>query len=197
MKICRICNQKVNLSEFYKDKKSPDNLSYKCKKCTAKVSKQYRHQPKGFISKIYSTQIRSSKVRGMPPPNYTKDELNEWLHKTPLFLELFNEWKESGFLKNKAPSIDRIDDYKPYTFNNIRLVTWEINCKKSHQDRKSGKNTKHSKSVRQLNLFSNEHTDYISINQAGRETGINPSSICRVCQGKGRLAGGYRWKFLP
>ena len=42
-----------------------------------------------------------------------------------------------------APSIDRKDDYKPYTFDNIQLTTWQQNKAKGHEDCKNGINNKH------------------------------------------------------
>jgi len=196
-KVCAGCNDHLNLSEFHIDKKSADGLNYNCKKCTSKAAKKYRQSIDGFLSKIYSSQIRASAKRNMPPPSYTKKELLAWLNETPLFLTLFNEWTASGFIKNKIPSIDRIDDYKPYSFENISLVTWADNFKKACDDRKSGKNSKHSRPVMRLDsLISNKGSNsYPSINQAARETGINPSSINRACLGKGKKAGGYRWEF--
>ena len=37
---------------------------------------------------------------------------------------------------------------------------------------------------------------YISTREAERITGIDSSSICRVCNGKRKTAGGYQWKYI-
>lgn len=85
---------------------------------------------KGVIRVIYKTQRRNSTVRKMPMPTYTKEELNKWLYKND-FKKLYDRWVESGYDKNLKPSIDRLEDFKPYTFDNIKLGTWQEN--KNHQ----------------------------------------------------------------
>lgn len=80
-----------------------------------------------MISQIYDGQKYTSKKRGHTPPSYTKQELKEWILQQENFSILFNLWKESGFNMNNKPSIDRLDDDKPYSFSNIQLMTWKEN----------------------------------------------------------------------
>jgi hypothetical protein len=47
------------------------------------------------------------------------------------FYELYNNWIDSGYKKSDKPSVDRIDDYKGYSFDNIQLMTWKENNKKN------------------------------------------------------------------
>jgi hypothetical protein len=37
---------------------------------------------------------------------------------------------------------------------------------------------------------------YYSMEYAGRQVGVDRSSISRVCSGKARIAGGYHWEFI-
>lgn len=37
---------------------------------------------------------------------------------------------------------------------------------------------------------------YESANEAGRKTGINSGNICRCCNGKCHMAGGYKWEYI-
>lgn len=42
MKVCRVCNQEKELTEFYKDKYTPDGLTRSCKECNKSNSKTYK-----------------------------------------------------------------------------------------------------------------------------------------------------------
>lgn len=72
----------------------------------------------------------------------TREQFFVWIITQPKLNTLFEAWKESGFDKNLRPSVDRLDDYKPYSLSNIRLTTWEENNRKGNEDRKSGVNSK-------------------------------------------------------
>ena len=37
--------------------------------------------------------------------------------------------------------------------------------------------------------------EYNSLKEASQNTGIASSTICNVCKGKGKTAGGYKWKY--
>lgn len=51
------------------------------------------------------------------------------------------------------------------------------------------------KSVLQYTKDNQFVTEYMSMKEAERQTGINYSSISKCCLGKGLTAGGYIWKF--
>ena len=54
----------------------------------------------------------------------------------------------------------------------------------------------HGKAVQQLTLEGKIITTYVSLAQAGRETGVASSSISLCCNGKRiRTAGGFLWRF--
>lgn len=52
-----------------------------------------------------------------------------------------------------------------------------------------------SKSVISLTVNNEYIKEYNSIRQAGKETGVDTSSISRCCKGKQKIAGGYKWKY--
>ena len=108
---------------------------------------------------------------------------------------LWNNWIESNYDKMTKPSVDRLDDYKGYSLDNIQLMTWEENKAKGSRDRKNGVNNKKSKAVLQYDLQGNLIKEYYSIMQAERETKISNVSISRVCNGKRKTAGGFKWKY--
>jgi len=195
-KRCCNCGETKPLGEFYKDKNMKDGVGYRCKKCTSKYMRNYCHSKRGLITQIYGSQIQTSKNRNHPLPEYTNHQLKEWLNSQPLFHKLFDEWIKSGFNQNLTPSCDRLNDYLPYSFDNIRLTTWSKNRSKGHRDRRNGLNNKNSKAVIGVHEDTKEVIEFYSMRSAERETGIPASNICACCLSKGyhKSAGGYKWK---
>lgn len=174
MKVCKVCNKPKDLTEFYVDKTCNDGHWSKCKEC----AKHAANTPSMLAKRTLRSQRASCKRRGHPPPVYTAQELEKWLLTQPNFSTLMNEWKASGYAKMQAPSIDRLDDYDTYHFDNIQLTTWQENRDKLNIDKISGRNNKTSTSV------SSGGVTYHSISDASRKTGINRASI-RNCILKG------------
>ncbi len=156
--------------------------------------KNYRTQ-KGVITKIYGQQKRSAIKRNMALPTYSKQELIDAIIIMPLFKTLYKNWVNSNYATNLIPSIDRINDYISYTENNIQLMTWEENNKKSHLDRKEGRNNKGHREVEQFTLKEEYITTFYSIAQAARDTGAQQSNILKCCQFKRTKAAGFKWQY--
>jgi len=154
---------------------------------------KYRKTKKGIINQIYNNQKFVSKKRKMEAPKYTLKELREFMLKQSEFHTIYKKWEESGYKKELVPSIDRLDDYKGYSFSNIRITTWAINKQKGHNDIFNGINTKQSNTVVQYDLQMNKVSEYNSRNEAMRKTGI--LHISDVCNGNRKTAGGYIWKY--
>lgn len=176
MKKCFKCGIVKELNLFYNHKQMGDGHLNKCIECAKKDVKgsNYDRTEKGVVRVIYKTQVRNSKVRKMELPNYTKQEFKEWLYKNN-FKKLYDNWVSSGFDKNKKPSADRIDDFKPYSFENIRLVTWYENRAHQHQDvlNAVGKSGQRCKSVIQLDRYGNILAEYHSYSFAKRVVGYS------------------------
>ena len=143
---------------------------------------------------MYSRMKRSSLKRGHPLPNFIKDEFVDWCIANG-FDELYKKWFESGFKKDFAPSIDRVDNTKGYTFKNMQLTTWNINNSNGNKDRKYGRYKTQHKAVLQFDKELNFIAEYVSICEASRQTGIDDHSISLVCRGKRNTAGSYIWKY--
>jgi hypothetical protein len=133
MKTCKDCKKEKEISFFY-------NTQGECKECTKKrvkenrqkVGNKYDFSESGVIRIIYKTQKRNNRLRGHGEMPYTKDELKSWLYENG-FKALYDEWVSCDHAKESKPSIDRINDFNGYSFDNIKLVTWKQN--REHQTR--------------------------------------------------------------
>ena len=118
-----------------------------------------------------------------------------WMIKQDNFVELFNNWKLSGYESRLKPSGDRLDDYKPYTFDNLQLITWGENSDKMHRDVKSGKNSKKSKACEQFTLDGVFIAEWVSLKEAARNNVATSAGISQCCKGLTKQSGGYIWKY--
>ena len=195
MKVCSKCKVEKSKLEFGKEKRAKDGLTSACKECNNKKQSDYLKTKEGLVTKIYGNQRIKSKKRGHVPPNYSKEELRTWLLSHPNFQTLWDNYVESNYNTDLVPSGDRLNDYKPYSLDNLQLTNWGEHNKKSDIDRRIGKNNKHSKYILQITLKGSLVKEHYSQRQAARETGIFQSGIGRCCQGKSKSAGGFVWKF--
>lgn len=164
------------------------------------------HTLEGHVTSIWNGQRQRSEQKEWPKPAYTREELIEWVKAQPNADLLYSSWKDNGYAKNFAPSIDRLDDYKPYSFDNIRLVDWDTNNTKGRESQIVGDNTKNCKAVRQLTLKGVLIKEFHSIKAASRELGISDTKICEAAQGFAyKTAGvkspvysasGYKWEYV-
>jgi len=187
LKTCSNCNDDKPSDEFYSNGW--------CIECNREANKEYRKTKSGMIVKLYSTQRTNSRKRGDIMPSYTKRELKDFLYSIPEFHILYDNWKRSGYKSDLKPSLDRIDDYKSYSLDNIQLMTWEENKDKGYSDRKNGINNKVSKRVKQYDKEGNFIAEYHSIMEASRKVNINNGSISLCASGKTKTGRGYVWKY--
>ena len=125
-KLCYLCKQRKSRNEFHKSKNRNDGLYPTCKKCQVIIDSR----PKRLASRIYSAQKRVSIRRGHPLPDYDALWLTEWLMSRDNFKDMHTKWIESDMKSDLRPSVDRINPLKPYTKDNIQLMTWGENDKK-------------------------------------------------------------------
>ena len=137
--------------------------------------------------KIYSGQRGSSRDRGHQYPDYTLEELRDWMKDQPQLETLLKNYEDSGGDRNLVPSVDRKKDELPYTLDNIQLGTW-----KENRDKES---SKQSKAVVQMTLEGEFIKEWISTQEAGRELGLHQATISKVCNGIYNQTGGYKFKF--
>ena len=200
MKRCFKCLKEKELSLFYKHKQMAQGVIGKCKECAKKDVKrnpkkeEYGKTEKGVIRVIYKSQKANSNRRNHPLPEYTKEQLKEFLYNNG-FKNLFDKWVKSDYIKDKKPSVDRIDDFKPYSLDNIRLITWKENRHNQYNDIFSAKGTSGLRcfSVNQYDINFKFISNFVSFSSAERSIGLSRGSISASIK-RGGLAGGYIWK---
>jgi hypothetical protein len=195
MKHCTKCSTTKEKSEFAIFKNSKDGKHSVCKLCANAYRDVYSKTVTGVITKMYGTQRASSKKRQHPIPNYSKIEFTDWLLQSTNFTTLYSNWEKSGYQKKLVPSADRLNDSLPYTLDNLQVITWEENDAKCHKDMKEGRNNSINKTVLQFTLDGIFVQEFHSAIHAGRMTGIDRSSISKVCRGTVNKAGEFKWKY--
>lgn len=190
-KACTKCDKIT--SSFYVDKSTKDGLSCRCKDCIKSSVKKYRMTKEGFVSKMYGNQRESSKCRRHKMPEYKLEEFRGWLFAQEKFHILYDKWVQNNFDVKLAPSVDRLDDYKGYMFDNIQLMTWEENQRKYFNDKKNGINNKTNRAVIQLDKNNNEIKRFHSIREAGRITRVAFCNISECCRSNRKTAGNFKW----
>lgn len=149
MKVCKDCGKKKKEEEFY-------GLQGECTECTKKaVRKNYKKNKEYYRSyerqrqrnnnnRMFCHRYSSIKTRveGRHQRKYkkiegtkimSKEEFIKWCNKIKnlnKFLKIRDKWKKSGFKRILCPSIDRIDENKSYTIDNIQWLTLKENMKK-------------------------------------------------------------------
>lgn len=204
MKKCIKCGLVKPIGEFYKHKQMADGHLNKCKECAKLDTRNnqkcfsfsidsYDKTEKGVIRVIYKTQKANSKRRKMPMPDYSKEDFREWAYSNG-FSELYSNWVKSGYLKETKPSADRIDDFKPYSLSNIKLVTWGDNKDHANIDRINGigTNGRLCKKLLQFDRDMRLIAEYVSYSSAVKINGYHMERAIR----SGRIdRKGFMWRY--
>lgn len=155
-------------------------------------SREYRKSPIGISVRLYHHQCQSCKSRGHPMPSYTREELYEWLLNHSAFQTLYDAWVASDFSKNKAISIDRLDDNKSYSFCNIRLTDWETNNSKGRTCHRDGKIRREINQYTREGVYTQTFPNAVT---ASIEVNCTIGEITRCCKGRRPTCRNYIWRY--
>ena len=166
-----------------------------------KYNREYGQSYKGLVKRIFNHQLRNCLQRNHTPPSYTEEELYEWYVGDTAHLQLHEAWKQSNFDRELVPSIDRLDNDKSYSLDNIELVTWAENKRRAYKAIRA--NTLKNptllqgghKPVVQYDVNKTKVGEFISITAAERATGIDHRPISDACLGKRKSTGGFLWAY--
>lgn len=174
---CTRCKEVKSVSMFY-IRKERNSYRSKCKQCDNELSREKSKTKDGLISSIYRHQKSASKRRGHIVPSYSIEELREWMLSRSNFEDIYKEWVDGDYNKLLIPSIDRLDDFKGYSLDNIQLVTWKYNKLKQNSDIRLGRSTSGKANCKAVNY---NGVEYHSQAEASRKTGIPQQRISRAC----------------
>lgn len=204
MKTCSKCKIEKPFSEFPKDKRRNDGLKSNCKACSYESTIKWNRSPMGVVCHLWHKHNERSNKRRHEKPDYSREWLYDFVLNHPEFDRLYTAWVESDYDKMMAPSVDRIDDRVGYTKNNIRLVTFRENlehCWVASRSKdldnpgwENGLMGSH-RAVRQYDLDGRFIREYISIQEACRETGSSDSKVSAVCKGKRMTHNLSQWRY--
>lgn len=162
-------------------------------------NQRYRQSQRGVITRIYNEQIRTSKERKHISPDYSRDQLSDWMYANG-FIWLYINWKQTEYDKQSAPSCDRVNSNKPYTLNNLTLITWEENRLNYHEEirQKTHKHVVNGNKVK-VNQYSKSGIlikTHLTKRAAAIAVNRCESSIHRACYNQGTTCAGYIWRAI-
>lgn len=184
-KTCAKCGISKPISSYNKVNRTSDGYNYRCRCCVNEYRRSHNKSMRGLASNIYGNQVNHSKSRGHTPPEYSSKEFIDFIVSKHKFKYLYEIWVKSGYLKDFVPSVDRIDNSKGYSFDNIRITSWKINNRNGRDDSK--------KEV--LKLTQDGYVEYPSVREAAIANGICETAISKACNGKLKTASGHKWIF--
>ena len=159
----------------------------------------YTKSIKGVITYIWHHQIRNCKQRNHPLPTYSFQELYDWCLQISNFRRVYTDWVDSNYDPELKPSINRLDNSKTYSLDNIEVITWKNNKEKAYEDIRN--NLLHNptllnnghRPVCQYDFNGNKVNSFISVSDAARSNNIGHQAISECCKETRKSYKGFLW----
>ncbi len=149
------------------------------------ATQKFRRTPKGVLTNSYTHQ------RARRPVLYTLAQFHARFLNDPKFLRLHKEWLESGCIREKTPTVDRINSKLGYVLGNIQILTWAENRHKQNMERRARKGVV-------LQYRNGKLVDrFKSQKEAVKRTGLNQALVSAVLNGKRSHTGGFQFVYEP
>jgi hypothetical protein len=144
----------------------------------------------GKTSTMYDGIRRRSKEKWLSEPEFTIEEFREWFLVNNGEIA-YKKWAKSNYNKKFAPSVDRIDCRKKYTFDNMQIITWKENIAKGGKE----KILVWGKEVKQIDKDGYIVMIYKSPTEAAKILNCNSKSIQSAARKKDNY-NGFRWEYI-
>jgi hypothetical protein len=101
------------------------------------------------------------------------------------FIRIYSAWPDTGYAFGDAPTVDRIDNERGYSMDNIQFLTHRDNTLKDMV----------RKPILMFDKQGNFIKEYTCKWRASLELGIPNGNICKAVYGIRKSAGGYKFQF--
>ena len=184
-KSCVRCEVSRDVDEYAEGRKL-------CKVCRSADQLASRRTMDGMIGVIYRSMVVTSKDRGFEPVAFSLDELRYWFSSRKNAGALYDRWVGNNYSKKTKPSVFRRDYQKPYTIDNLVLMSLAAN----HE--RSAKNYLVDRSIPvvQYSLDGDFIAEFGSSKLASESLEKANGSITRCCNGNRISAYGFHWRYL-
>ena len=147
-------------------------------------TKKYRKTKKGVLTNIYNHCKNRRNV------NFSLEQFQEKYINNIVFTRLYNEWIKHNCNIQYKPTIDRINCFKDYSFDNIHWLSWKENRYKQRMELKRIR-------ARKIVMIKNNVIieEFDSQREAVIKTGLSQGNISNCLNGKRKFCGGYEWKY--
>jgi hypothetical protein len=92
-----------------------------------KYSEEYNKTEIGVLKKLYfHTNSKYTREKGKFKLHFSLEEFTYWAYSQDYFLK-YMQYVKSKYNPNYKPSVDRINDYEPYVFENMQIIQAQLN----------------------------------------------------------------------
>ena len=156
-------------------------------KTSKEVMQRFFRSKKGVITRVYASMRNRVKGNGNSwrLPKYKglvllpRSLFVEWSNASRELASIHEAWVLSGFDRELVPSINRIDNTKGYSLDNIEWVTWRVNRAGSRGNVKLTK-----EQVAEIKRRFKPYDPVNGRNALAKEFGVDPSMIRLIVRGK-------------